>query len=200
MILSFTEEYITGGDILENLVQIYKNYDVLRYIRKKVDSVSNVITNTTKLEQDIFNSIARYLKYKRNEGISFKRIRYLVDSSIGKALKEHRLQQTVVYSDLAITNGFGESLEYEPEDEITDVGQDVLERTIESSLKGKIARLASDDFEEFVLQSWMLGDSDVEIARELALRKGGKVPSLVVKISRFRERCKKRWTKETFVS
>jgi len=165
-----------------------------------MSSVSHVITNIEKLEFSIYKSIGEYIVFQNERNISFRRVKLLTEKKIAEAYKKYRIQKTTSYSDLAITNNFGELLEYEPEDEVTDVGQDVLERTIESSLKGKIARLASDDFEEFVLQSWMLGDSDIEIARELALRKGGKVPSLVVKISRFRERCKKRWTKETFVS
>lgn len=185
---------------MEKLIEIYSTSNIIKYMQKCIDEVGTVITNTEKLEWRIHKQLISYLEIKKGDRISFSRIKHLINREIDQALRENRLQNTVLYSDLAITNGFGESLEYEPEDEVTNVGQDVLERTVESSLKGKIARLASDDFEEFVLQSWMLGDSDVEIARELALRKGGKVPSLVVKISRFRERCKKRWTKETFVS
>lgn len=187
---------------MDNLALVYADKNLFQYIHRRVHDISSTITNTEKLEWQIYSQLERYfieIKEKKLR-ISSRRVRYLVDREIKRSLSRYRLQKSSLYSDLAITNNFGELLEYEPEDEVTDVGQDVLERTIESSLKGKIARLASDDFEEFVLQSWLLGDSDVEIARELALRKGGKVPSLVVKISRFRERCKKRWTKETFVS
>ena len=187
---------------MENLTVIYTDREISQYIHKQMQGISSIVTNTEKLEWQIYSQIEKYIKEIKEKRlrVSYKRIRYLVDREIKRSLSRYRIQLATLYSDLAVTNGFGESLEYEPEDEVTDVGEDVLERTVESSLKGKIARLASDDFEEFVLQSWMLGDSDVEIARELALRNGGKVPSLVVKISRFRDRCKKRWTKETFVS
>lgn len=185
---------------MKELIIVYETPWILNYVQKRVSDISHKITNIEKLEFSIYKRIIRYINYQNGRKVSFYRVRDLTEMEIADALQKYGLQNSVSYSDLAITNGFGESLEYEPEDEATDVGQDVLERTTESSLKGKIARLASDDFEEFVLQSWMLGDSDVEIARELALRNGGKVPSLVVKISRFRERCKKRWTKETFVS
>ena len=185
---------------MKELTVIYKTPWIFDYVQKRISDISHKITNIDKLEFSIYKRISRYIEYQKDKRISFYRVRQLTEEEIAEALCKYRLQQTTSYSDLAITNGFGESLEYEPEDETTNVGQDVLERTIERSLKGKIARLASDDFEEFVLQSWMLGDSDAEIARELALREYGNVPSLVVKISRFRDRCKKRWTRETFAS
>lgn len=173
---------------------IYKNNDILRYIRNKVDSISGIITNTEKLEQNIFNKIVKYLRYKNYEKISFVRLRNLVDSEVGKALKEYGTQKTVSYSDLAITNGFGESLEYEPVDEATDVEGDVEQ----NALQRKIARLASDDFERYVLTAWSRGERSIDIAKDLAVLGTHDVAYFKLKVARFKSRCKKRWNVDTF--
>lgn len=180
--------------MLKVLTNVYNDRTAIAYVRKKVNEVSHIITDTCKVESAIFDQLVDY--FATNEKRSFKRIMYLVDRQISLALKRHRLQQTVSYSDLAVTNGFGESLEYEPEDGVTDVEDDV-ER---NALHRKIARLASDDFERYVLTAWSRGERSIDIAKDLAVHGTHDVAYFKLKVARFKTRCKKRWTRETFVS
>lgn len=179
---------------MKGMVQIYCDDWVLRYARKKIDEVSHKITNTYLLEDLIFKELADY--YSSYEKRSIKRIRYIVDRRITQALERNRLQNTMSYSDLAVTNDFGESLEYEPTDEVTDVEENV-ER---NALQRKIARLASDDFERYVLTAWSRGERSIDIAKDLAVHGNHDVAYFKLKVARFKTRCKKRWTRETFVS
>jgi len=181
---------------LKELIVIYKNPWILKYIQRRVGDVSHVVTNTEKLELSIYKKISRYIEYQGENKISNFRVRKLVEKEISEAIKKFRLQKTTSYSELAVTNGFGESLEYEPEDEVTDVEKDVEQ----SALQRKIARLASDDFERYVLTAWSRGERSIDIAKDLAVLGTHDVAYFKLKVARFKSRCKKRWTKETFVS
>lgn len=183
---------------MKSLMLIYEDNSLVDYIRWRIDKVSYKITNVDKLENKIFQRLQSYFEYKSNQNISNFRVRSIIGKEIDQALKEHRLQHTVSYSDLAVTNNFGELLEYDPEDEVTDVGQDVLDRTVEQSVKGKIARLASDDFERYVLTAWSLGERSADIAKDLAIHGNHDVAYYKLKVARFKKRFKKKWSKDTF--
>lgn len=185
---------------MEELEIVYRNSKIMEYLRAKVEEVSWLITNTDKLENKIYRQVGNYLINKGNNRISFSRVRYLVDREIGSAREEHRLQNVVMYSDLAITDDFGESLMYEPPDIKTEVYGIVENRESNNLINGKIAGLASDDFEKFVLTAWSRGERDTDIARDLAVLKGRDISYFKLKVARFKKRCKSKYTVDTLLA
>lgn len=185
---------------MEELEVVYRDSRILTYLRKKVDEVSWLVTNIEKLERKIYLQIYKYLSNKGEGRISFARIRYLVDREIGSAKEEHRLQNVIMYSDLAITDDFGESLMYEPPDERTEVYGIVESRESIHSLNGKIAGLASDDFEKIVLTAWSHGERDIDIAKDLAARFNRDISYFKLKVARLKKRCKDKYTVDTLLA
>lgn len=179
---------------METLSIIYKKPKLLYYIHNKVDSVSSIITDTSKLERRIYKRLSSYISHKNGENLSFGWMKHLIDAEVSQILKDYRLQMTTTYSDLAITNDFGESVMYEPEDTKTNTEYQVERK----DLQRKIARLASDDFERYVLTAWSLGERSIDIAKDLAILQNRDVAYFKLKVARFKSRCKKRWNVDTF--
>ena len=178
---------------MKDLIIVYEHRWVIDYVRKKVDEVNSIITDTDKLEQRIYRQLASHFGNPPNK-ISKRWVKQLIDRDISQMLKQYRIQKTTSYSDLAITNDFGESLMYEPVDDTTNVELEVERK----SLQRKIARLASDDFESYVLTAWSLGERSVDIARDLAIRGNHDVAYYKLKVARFKKRFKKQWNVTTF--
>lgn len=178
---------------MKDLIIVYEHHWLLEYVRKKVNEVSFSITNTDKLESSIYHQLEKYFSLNK-EVISKRWLRHLVDREIELMLRLHRIQHTTLYSDLAVTNDFGESLMYEPVDKTADVEYEVERK----SLQRKIARLASDDFERYVLTAWSRGERSIDIAKDLAALDNRDVAYFKLKVARFKTRCKKRFTVESF--
>lgn len=175
---------------METLEIIYNDSKVINYLRRKVDDVSSLITNVEKLEQRIYNQLVKYYEFKTKR--SFARIRYLIDREIDFVKKEYRLQESTVFSSLAITNDFGESQEFEPHDILANVEDAAILSVERASIRKKIAGLASNDFENFTLNAWATGMSDSEISRTLASRFGGKFDTYRKNVQRFRAVCQRK--------
>lgn len=183
---------------METLKTIYQKPNLLYYIHNKVDTVSSIITDTSKLERRIYKRLSNYISHKNSKDLSMRWMRYLIDVEVAQILQECRLQKAVTYSDLAVTNDFGESLMFEPVDEVTDIEEQVEEQVYISSLQRRIARLASDDFERYVLTAWSRGERSIDIAKDLAVLRNRDVAYFKTKVARFKTRCKKRFTVNTF--
>ncbi|WP_427110882.1 hypothetical protein [Lysinibacillus xylanilyticus] len=168
---------------------IYEDRSVIKYIRRRIDEVNYLITNTQRLESRIFKELECY--YESTENRSIKRIRYIIDRAVVLAKKQYGIQKTVVFSDLNNEYGFGESLEFEPEDLLARGGETALENI---SLNEKIARLASDDRELVTLNAWANGFNDTQVSETLASRFGGKCDSHRKFVQRFRAKCQRKLT------
>jgi len=158
----------------------------MKHIRKKVDEVSHIITNTDKLESRIYRQVGDYLSLGK---YSFGWIQHLINREIKLALEQFGTQNIVVFSDMTNRNDFGESLEFEPEDLLAQGGETVIENI---SLNEKIARLAADDRELFTLNAWANGFSDPQVYTTLARHFGGNKESHRKFVQRFKEKCQKR--------
>lgn len=165
---------------------VYENKRALSYLRKRVEDVSSAITNTEKLEASIFAQLTDYLATGSS---NFRRIKYLVDREIKRALNQYRTEKVVLISTLSSSDDFGESSEFDPQDVLANVEDAVVQK---SSLHEKIAGLASDDREFFTLKAWSNGSNDAEISRSLADHFGGNSNSHRRFIQRFREKCQRK--------
>lgn len=171
---------------MDKLKIIYQESWLVQYVYKKVDEVSHLITNTEKLEDNIYQELKSY--YRSREKRSIKRIKYIVDREISQAKKRYGKQNTIVFSDLAVANDYGESeLDFEPVDALAGVEDTAINKF---SLIEKVTALASSDRELFVLKAWSNGFSDSEISTALASRFGGNPNSLRVFVNRFKVRCR----------
>lgn len=171
---------------MDKLKIVYQDDWVVRYVQKSVDEVSHFITNTEKLEESIYKQLGSYFHSKEKRSI--KRIRQLVDREISQARKRYGKQNTILFSDLAITKDNDDSeLEFEPVDALAGVENTALNKF---SLMEKVTALASSDHELYVLNAWSHGDSDSEISLALASRFGGNPKSLRVFVNRFKLRCR----------
>lgn len=172
---------------METLKIIYTNTKVLTYVRRKVADVEHLITYTDKLEHCIFRQLCNYYRTSKNK--SFRRIKYLVDREIGLAKNRYRLDNSIIFSALIQYDDYGEQQEIEPQDVLANVEDAVIEK---SSIKEKIAGLASDDRERFTLNAWIDGVDDTTIAKALASRYGGKTEGHRTFIKRFRAKCQRK--------
>lgn len=171
---------------MDKLKIIYQETWIVQYVHRKVDEVSHLITNTEKLEDNIYKELKSY--FRSREKRSIKRIRYIVDREISQAKKRYGKQNTIVFSDLAVANDNGESeLDFEPVDALAGVEDTAINKF---SLMEKVTALASSDRELFVLKAWSNGFSDSEISSALASRFGGNPNSLRVFVNRFKVRCR----------
>lgn len=176
---------------MKDIEIVYKHNDALNYLRDCVEQVTHLVTDTEKLEERIFKQLASYLKTGKK---SFARIRHIVNREIHLALRQFRKERTIILSAVRVTtfyimNDFGESYEFEPQDVLANVEDAVIEK---SSIKEKIAGLASDDRERFTLNAWIDGVDDTTIAKALASRYGGKTEGHRTFIKRFRAKCQRK--------
>lgn len=171
---------------MDKLKDIYKETWIVQYVHQRVDEVSHLITNTEKLEDNIYQELKSY--FQSREKRSIKRIRHIVDREISQAKKRYGKQNTILFSDLVVANENDESkLEFEPVDALAGVENTALNKF---SLMEKVTALASSDRELYVLNAWSHGDSDSEISLALASRFGGNPKSLRVFVNRFKLRCR----------
>lgn len=171
---------------MDKLKIIYQETWIVQYVQRKIDDVSHLITNTEKLEDNIYEELKSY--FRSREKRSIKRIKHIIDREINQAKKRYGKQKTIVFSDLAVANDNGESeLDFEPVDALAGVEDTAINKF---SLMEKVTALASSDRELFVLKAWSNGFSDSEISLALASRFGGNPNSLRVFVNRFKVRCR----------
>lgn len=163
------------------------------YVRKKVDGVSHIITNTEKLEREIYSQLISY--YKNREWLNRSRIYRVVDREVKRALTQFGKQRSYFFSNMSNSDGFGEPLEFEPIDLLAQVSETVVEKI---SLKEKIARLATDDRELVTLNAWANGFNDTQVSTTLASHFGGNKESHRKFVRRFKVKCQERLEKEYF--
>lgn len=166
---------------MDNLIELYSNRRSLDFIREEIDKVSHIITDTEKLEKRIYDQLekARY---------TFSQLRRIVGREIDLAKKQFRNERTISFSKLAVTNDFGESLDYEPKDVLANVSETVVKNIWQIE---KIGSLAATDRDKFTLSAWMDGYNDLEISSMLAHRFGGIAESHRKSIQRLRAKCRK---------
>ena len=151
------------------------------------------VTNQNLLEDRIHKQLDKYLTKYEGAHKHRNKLRKIVNDEIASSEKLYRLERTETFSEISAVNDFGESIEYEPVDALASVEESVLEK---SSVTERIRSLATTDSEEFVLNAWINGKSDSEIARELALHIGGKSQSTRKTVQRFKTKCQKRLIEE----
>lgn len=172
---------------MDNLKIVYEDIGIMRYVRKKVDEVSHIITNIEKLEFRIYEQLESYLQHRKTP--SRKRIMYLVDREIDFVKRMCRVEKSVQFSCITSVNDFGESVEFEPEDLLAQVSETAIQNI---SLKEMIARLATDDRELTTLNAWANGLNDMQISETLASLFGGKSNSHRRFIQRFKAKCQRK--------
>ncbi|MGY3188756.1 hypothetical protein [Lysinibacillus sp. TE18511] len=176
---------------MEDLAIIYRDKAILQYTRDKISEVSSIITNTALLEHNIFSQLMKY--YSARKTHSIRRSKLLVDREIAKAKKEYGCQQATIFSNMSVTNDFGESLEFEPEDLLARGGETAVQNI---SLNEEIARLATDDRELATLNAWANGFNDTQVSTTLASHFGGNKESHRKFVRRFKVKCQERLEKE----
>lgn len=176
---------------MKTILIIYEDRSVMSYIRRRIEEVNCLITNTQRLEGRIFKELESY--YESTENRSIKRIKYIVNRAIVLAKKQYGTQRTAIFSDLTNEDGFGESLEFEPEDLLAQGGETALQNI---SLNEEIARLATGDRELVTLNAWSNGFNDTQVSMTLASHFGGNKESHRKFVRRFKVKCQERLEKE----
>lgn len=172
---------------MESMTIVYRDKAVMNYLRRKVDEVAHIITDTDKLESRIYSQLADYFS---RESVSFRRAQRLINREIDLAFKQFGLQRVVMFSGLSVSTDFGESIEFEPEDVLAH-GKRVIESI---TFNEKIARLATDDRERITLNAWANGFNDMEVSKTLASHFGGNSESHRKFVQRFKAKCQRKLT------
>lgn len=161
-------------------VNVYKQRWLLDFINEQVSN--SHITNQYKLEERIHKRLERYLESVNGSHDHRGKLRKIVLEEIIEVSRSYRKERTDTFSSLSVeSKDFGESLEFEPRDDLAVIDDRLLVNEI-------IARLATGDQEKVVLTEWSKGIKDSAIASTLARLFGGKEDTHARNIRRFRKK------------
>lgn len=172
--------------MLVNQEVCYSHPGIIKEVFDLTSEAASIVTDTSRLENDILNDIGSYLMKDPNNYKKRRYIRRIINSKISVAKRRNKLEQATSLSDESFEDDEGQAVEYEPEDVLADINSGNLE------VKETIALLAQNDRRRnLILNAWTKGyTDDRELSSILADTLGGNSESHRKFIHRFRNSCR----------
>lgn len=168
-------------DLLE---KVYREKWILEVVEEAVGQAAYNVLNTDSLENAIYGRITRYVKEdvsKLNHRGTI--IRFIFETA-SDYKKRYKVEQSIVFSALAIKGENEELIEFEPVDETANSIEDLIVKEITSILP-------IDPKRTHIINAWTEGETNnTNIARELVDTFGGNVEAHRKFIARFRDECR----------
>lgn len=171
--------------INNNSLIVYENEWIIQRIYEVGDGLRTAVVDQTKFEERCINRVARYLNGDKSRTSHRNYIERLIQQEASDYRRRGKKEDAELFTTLATYDDDGEEMEFEPEDALTDVEDEVIARET-------AALLAQDDRrKEMIVGSWTLGiENCSEISRLLAQSIGGNPESHRKFIQRFRADCR----------
>ena len=184
---------------MERSIEFIKKYpEVYRKVADMVDNSRGLELCSERLISKILRKLEKRFDDGRLSSSSNFKIIFITKMEIGQAYKEKKLEiVSCHYDDLAIVGSDGEVMEYQVEDVLANVEEQIFGTEDDDYIEKTIALLAKNDRESHALKGWALGLRSQEIAEELAFLFGGKVSTHKVYLTDFKARCKRRYNLAT---
>ena len=173
---------------MDKIEFVYTDRWLVDEVAEAVDKVRSKITDTSILEERIYNRLGSYINKEKAKLGHRRYLMKLIYEEVSQAKVRQKKEFYEHFSEFdAVNTSDGSTTEFEPEDVLADVEGEVI-------AKEMTALLAQDDQRKLViLGSWTIGnDNNTEISRLLAQSVGGKIESHRKFIQRFRNECREK--------
>ena len=165
---------------------VYKEKWIIESIYRESDRLANKVTNTNHFEDRCTKDVAQYLSLDKNNRNNRSHIMYLIKRKVWEAENKFRKEESINFSNLTNENDEEEQPEYEPQDVLTNVESEVMQKETAALLT------QGDCRKEMILGYWTIGNTnDKHISRSLTRSMGGNAESHRKYIQRFRKSCRK---------
>jgi len=170
---------------MEKQKLVYEVDWLIKRIYEESDKLLNKVTDTTRFEDRCIKDVGHYLSLDKDNTKNKNHLIWLINRKVKEALDNYKKEDREYISDVVSTEGFEEEIEFEPEDVLANVEDEVI-------TKEMTALLAQDDHhKKLILGNWLIGNTNnADISRSLARTFGGNEKSHRVSIYRFRESCR----------
>lgn len=172
---------------MKNNLIVYENDWILERIYEVSDRIRDKLVDQTLFEERCIKRVSGYLSICETNKRNRRYIERLINEVASAVIERNRNEHTSLFSALIITEGDeGEEVEFEPQDVLANVEEEVL-------AKETATLLAQDDCrDKMILRYWLIGNTNsAYISRSLARTFGGNDKSHRVYVHRFRESCRK---------
>lgn len=159
------------------------------WVLKEIERVSNKyltkLTDPTKIEDRCISKIGKYLLVSKEHPKHTAYIKKSIEKEFYDAVGKYKTEESIRFSELTENNDYEEEIEFEPEDVLANVEDEVI-------TKEMAALLAQDDRrKKVILGSWLDGNrNNASISRFLAKTLGGNEETHRKSINRFRLECR----------
>lgn len=170
---------------MKRSLEVYKNKWLIDRIYFTSDKIRGKVVDQTLFEERCINRVGEYLLKDVNNIKNFNYIMRMINEVACSVINRNKNEHAEYFSSLKKDDDEGGEIEFEPEDDLTDVESEVIE-------KDMVALLAQNDHKKLkVLEGWQVGNTnDKQISRTLARTFGGKSESHRKFIQRFRDSCR----------
>jgi len=170
---------------MKRSLEVYKNKWLIDRIYFTSDKIRGKVVDQTLFEERCINRVGEYLLKDVNNIKNFNYIMRMINEVACSVINRNKNEHAEYFSSLTKYDDGGGEIEFEPDDDLTDVESEVIE-------KDMVALLAQNDHKKLkVLEGWQIGNTnDKQISRTLARTFGGKSESHRKFIQRFRDSCR----------
>lgn len=162
---------------------VYKYPKIVKYMCRKIDEVSTVVTYTDKLQFYMEHQLNNYIDSGRK---SKSYMYHLIDREVGRFVNgSYKKQDTVSVENLGYTDDSGDVFSYEIPDDLGDYDNYLIG---EEKAKKMIAIFGKCDQERRILTELYHGKSEREIAECLATEQSIHYDSVRKNMRRFKTR------------
>jgi|SRR5699024_6098210 len=164
---------------------VYEVSWLIDRIYRESDKLLDKITDTTRFEDRCIKDIGEYLSLDEGNVRNKDHLVWLIKRKVKEATDNYKKEDNEYFSDVVSMEAFDEEVEFEPQDVLANVEEEVM-------AKETAALLAQDDCrDKAILNYWLIGNTNsAHISRSLARTFGGNDKSHRVYVHRFRESCR----------
>lgn len=170
--------------MVENNLIVYQTEWIITRIYEVSERIRHKVTDQTLYEERCIKRVADYLAQDKTNKRNKRYIERLINEVAAAVVTRNKNEHADIFTSLAIEDDDGEEVEFEPQDVLTDVESEVIQ-------KETAAKLTQGDCrKELILGYWTIGNTnDKQISRSLTRSMGGNAESHRKYIQRFRKSC-----------